>query len=1315
MVYQRKKRTHESYIPQQVPQEQTSLLALPEIETEEAENLYSATTAIEAPSWETLQRRASQPRFGFGRISIAPTEFAVQRQPVNPSTLSKQARFRQRVFTVQREPMGSSMPPPRSKVPRLFIQREPEVPSMSLHQTRPMNRVYQTMVASYQPHAAEPPNPLLQRRPLSTQLPLQRDVSARERRGEGSMPQTADSTGEKSVDLKPKGSGRPLPKQVTDNFVQSGYPEVKQARVHVDDAATQSIEAKAYTQQNNIVVQSSGANDPQLLGHEATHVVQQSQMALKPDVNGTPINANPALEKNADDNGERVARNQLVRVEGINQSSITVQASPSSAQLKATETQGKQVSTSSGGIIQRKPRVYREVDSESSEIKDIEQLVVALHDYNIRLEGDSRKSAEAWLKNDTVNGKFSLEDVVNKARQQWNAPFIIRRNNKAKKRNVDGTLKEADVALLKKMLSKREVNIDEEDHERILSSVGPLGAEEEQKFHKLYNETGKKSPRNTGKKSPRNTGKKSPRNNDLAPVEALLKQARIMNNPIDLALLDEELSDDDDELFSDSFDNEDMDLEALESGWLKAGLLERADNNQGSKNSHLVTENIQEDTSAKSLPIPKFKDESDNQEPEEVNQIAASSSDKIDENQGVKNNNLIEEDVEEEIATIEEIDNDEDDDETIVPEENLKELEKKWDFLDSLKDKEKANYTEKQRKKVEKLRENSGDKFRKKIKSKMVNVVKTVQKNEGGIQQADNYIHGDAAINTYFHDMYMHQTDKREDVEAYASEVFKGKFKEQIMPDGKLDINKLANYATSSRKTAKESAKRVKETQSDRIIVELFYNQVEKLTKEKGSVEEVGDIYQFAKDRQWDVYKRREKQKEERKNLEKADRISTTVNRAAEATKYAVANTAIKILTLGLGSVRKNRDKRGWVAKEDFSLDLETETASHEWLNENAKTKRKFDFRSPIAEVKDVFAEFKAKWKERNKGIGLNKLSTFFSTLALGLEAGKKLLGLVKGIFASLAILATGISLIPGAQFFAVIAAFCSSITYWLGATQTAMSVLIAMFNSLLQICNTNPALFAELAGETGKSWLNVGTEGASATISAFGTSALREHITDTDYYNKEALYNPEETFSHKQYLNNAPSLDTDVKLKNMGAQGAGILVSDIATATVNAGGTAGKDALDNNDMKYSVSVNPNRRIGKPGKGALNEPYRQEQKFIRKSLATTLQKANKKGKDISDLLSKIDRKPPEKEIDSDIKIPEDDTENMDKLIEIGGINREFTMRFNEGLRELSDMNKKGNKNKNDDKKQKQKQENDEETNNRRETYAGFNIEEYGDY
>ncbi|MEO0869290.1 MAG: DUF4157 domain-containing protein, partial [Cyanobacteria bacterium J06642_11] len=157
-----------------------------------------------------------------------------------------------------------------------------------------------------------------------------------------------------------------MPKQVSDAFVQSGYPEVKQARVHVDDVATQSIQAKAYTQKNNIVVQSSGANDPQLLAHEATHVVQQSQMALKPDVNGTPINANPALEQNADDNGDRVVRNQPVSVMGASAqgengesapqpSPSVVQSSSFTAQtdLQSGRVGGPSLPQQTNGTIQR--------------------------------------------------------------------------------------------------------------------------------------------------------------------------------------------------------------------------------------------------------------------------------------------------------------------------------------------------------------------------------------------------------------------------------------------------------------------------------------------------------------------------------------------------------------------------------------------------------------------------------------------------------------------------------------------------------------------------------------------------------------------------------------------------------------------------------------------------------------------------------------------------------------------------------------------------------------------------------------------------
>ncbi|MEO1352566.1 MAG: hypothetical protein AAFW84_27850, partial [Cyanobacteria bacterium J06635_15] len=247
MVYQRKKRSYEPE-PLRVPQPQPSLFASPELETEEVDNPYAVVGPTAAPNWEAVQRQIDNPLFDFGKISILPPDSAVQRQPVNPSTLSKQERFRQRVFSVQRDAETLSGPPRQPLMPISPIQRDAETSTM---RTGPMSPLSQKMVASHQRDEAKSrmsmAQPLLQLRPLSMQLPIQRDVPL----GERSMPQPAGSAGEQSVDLKPKGSGSPLPKQVSDNFVHSGYPEVKNARVHVDDAATQSIQAKAYTQKND--------------------------------------------------------------------------------------------------------------------------------------------------------------------------------------------------------------------------------------------------------------------------------------------------------------------------------------------------------------------------------------------------------------------------------------------------------------------------------------------------------------------------------------------------------------------------------------------------------------------------------------------------------------------------------------------------------------------------------------------------------------------------------------------------------------------------------------------------------------------------------------------------------------------------------------------------------------------------------------------------------------------------------------------------------------------------------------------------------
>ena len=298
MVYQRKKRAHNQHEQLPVNTSQNNRFASPDLETDEADSSPYEAQSTTGPSLEDYQRIVSQPpAYDFGSIPLFAPDQSGQREPLSPLMQAKMAG--------------------------------------------PLNRHLLHLDGAPPPFTLEP---------KATQSAIQRDEAV-------GMPK-GNIGGPAAVSLTPKGSGSPLPKQVEDNFVQSGYPEVKSARVHVDDAATQSIQAKAYTQKNNIVVQSSGANDPKLLGHEATHVVQQSQMALKPDVNGTPINANPALEKNADDNGERVVRNESVSVKGAStQQILSEQSTPVQAMPNVVQQQTSQLSVKPSDIIQRAPTV----------------------------------------------------------------------------------------------------------------------------------------------------------------------------------------------------------------------------------------------------------------------------------------------------------------------------------------------------------------------------------------------------------------------------------------------------------------------------------------------------------------------------------------------------------------------------------------------------------------------------------------------------------------------------------------------------------------------------------------------------------------------------------------------------------------------------------------------------------------------------------------------------------------------------------------------------------------------------------------------
>ncbi len=120
---------------------------------------------------------------------------------------------------------------------------------------------------------------------------------------------------------QPPGSGSPMPGDVRDKMESSFGADFSGVRLHESPQAD-DVSAVAYTQGQDIVF-SPGAYQPassqgqQLLGHELTHVVQQTNgRVAEPNAGGAPINADPGLEAEADQQGERAARGDSASVAG---------------------------------------------------------------------------------------------------------------------------------------------------------------------------------------------------------------------------------------------------------------------------------------------------------------------------------------------------------------------------------------------------------------------------------------------------------------------------------------------------------------------------------------------------------------------------------------------------------------------------------------------------------------------------------------------------------------------------------------------------------------------------------------------------------------------------------------------------------------------------------------------------------------------------------------------------------------------------------------------------------------------------------------
>ncbi|MEM9023524.1 MAG: DUF4157 domain-containing protein [Bacteroidota bacterium] len=95
-----------------------------------------------------------------------------------------------------------------------------------------------------------------------------------------------------------------LPDQLRSGLEALSGMDMGDVQVHRNSSKPAQLFAHAYTQQNNIFL---GPGQEQHLAHEAWHVVQQRQGRVKAtmNLNGTPVNDNVGLEREADFMGQR--------------------------------------------------------------------------------------------------------------------------------------------------------------------------------------------------------------------------------------------------------------------------------------------------------------------------------------------------------------------------------------------------------------------------------------------------------------------------------------------------------------------------------------------------------------------------------------------------------------------------------------------------------------------------------------------------------------------------------------------------------------------------------------------------------------------------------------------------------------------------------------------------------------------------------------------------------------------------------------------------------------------------------------------------
>jgi hypothetical protein len=139
----------------------------------------------------------------------------------------------------------------------------------------------------------------------------------------------AERTAQPSIQRKPiqtsksPGPGSSMPGGVRAKMEKSFGTNFSDVSIHTNSVQAKSIGALAYTQGSSVhfapgQYKPHSRSGQSLLGHELTHVVQQraGRVPVPQQSKGAPVNADPALEQEADDLGAKAAQGQPVQVPG---------------------------------------------------------------------------------------------------------------------------------------------------------------------------------------------------------------------------------------------------------------------------------------------------------------------------------------------------------------------------------------------------------------------------------------------------------------------------------------------------------------------------------------------------------------------------------------------------------------------------------------------------------------------------------------------------------------------------------------------------------------------------------------------------------------------------------------------------------------------------------------------------------------------------------------------------------------------------------------------------------------------------------------